>query len=242
MRGSRQADSLFAVNPVTGRTIIEVSLDDYMDFFHEWDNATFRKRDMHPELAEFLDLCSEEIPLRLKLEILFAVRFGAEDPAREQQIRGSYENYYKDQDRIEFRRLKAIYAQSAVLFLVAAGIILVHAVLRRLLAESLFADVAVEGTLIGGWVLMWEAFHMVFFEGRAPLRRNRELKRFLRAELNFRHGAGDGAEGGMDVGADSDAHADADANVDADANADASANANASAHADVESGFDGGRG
>lgn len=56
---------LYRKNEETGRIIIDIALDDYLDFFHEWDNSTFKKRDIHTDLAEFLDLCSEDIPLLL---------------------------------------------------------------------------------------------------------------------------------------------------------------------------------
>ncbi|MDD2296456.1 MAG: hypothetical protein PHR10_08175, partial [Sphaerochaetaceae bacterium] len=73
-RGFEHNFPLYRVNPETQRVIIDIAIDRYVDYFHEWDNAVFRKRDLHPELAEFLDLCSEEIPLRKALEINFCIK------------------------------------------------------------------------------------------------------------------------------------------------------------------------
>lgn len=73
MKKTNKYEMLYRKNHNTGRIIIDIALDDYLDFFHEWDNSAFRKRDIHAELAQFLDLCSEDIPLRKKLEIVFSL-------------------------------------------------------------------------------------------------------------------------------------------------------------------------
>ena len=62
-------ESAYKVNKETGRCVIELALDGYHDFFHEWDNASYKRRDLHPELTGFLDMCSEDIPLKKELEI-----------------------------------------------------------------------------------------------------------------------------------------------------------------------------
>lgn len=61
MKNSNKYEMLYRKNYNTGRIIIDIALEDYLEFFHEWDNSVFKKRDIHIELAEFLDLCSEDI-------------------------------------------------------------------------------------------------------------------------------------------------------------------------------------
>jgi hypothetical protein len=50
----------------------------------------------------------------------------------------------------------------------------------------LLSKIMVEGVLIGAWVFTWESFHMLFFETLEPMKRRRELKRFLDAKIGFR--------------------------------------------------------
>ena len=64
IKKTKKYETIYRRNKSTGRVIIDIALDDYIEFFHEWDNSTIKKRDIHPELAEFLDLCSEDISLR----------------------------------------------------------------------------------------------------------------------------------------------------------------------------------
>ena len=39
MKREKKQESLYRVNATTGNTIIEISLEDYGEFFHEWDNT-----------------------------------------------------------------------------------------------------------------------------------------------------------------------------------------------------------
>jgi hypothetical protein len=116
-------EALYRRNIETGRIIIDVSLEDYYEFFHEWDNSAFKKRDIHPELAEFLDLCSEDIPLRKKLQIVFSLSATKTSKEKEEQIRTSYLNYYNSLYRLETRKTKKIVRVSVVLLLISLAFI-----------------------------------------------------------------------------------------------------------------------
>ena len=104
MKKVNKYETLYRKNNDTGRIIIDIALEDYLEFFHEWDNSVFRKRDIHPELAEFLDLCSEDIPLRKKIEIVFTMNTDEISIEKEEQIRISYKNYYNSLQRLESRK------------------------------------------------------------------------------------------------------------------------------------------
>ena len=73
---------------------------------------------MHPELAEFLDICSEDIPLREKLEIVFSIN-SPKDLEKEELIRISYQNYYSYIERSESRKVRRFIRNSAVLLFIS---------------------------------------------------------------------------------------------------------------------------
>lgn len=64
---------IYDKNPVTGNYIIEVALDKYTDVFNDWDHASYKKRDMDPDLAYFLEDCADDIPSKHKFDICFYV-------------------------------------------------------------------------------------------------------------------------------------------------------------------------
>jgi hypothetical protein len=178
--------SLYRVNSENNRVVIEIAMNNYVEFFHEWDNAVFRKRDIHPELADFLDLCSEDIPIKRKLEIEFCIKNRAEDLEKEKLIVASYRNYYNSQNRLIMRNIRRLLRTSLLLFFIALGFIALHIILSTELNEHVFPRILMEGVLIGGWVFMWEALHMAIFQSLDPLKRRQEFNRFLNAEIKFR--------------------------------------------------------
>ncbi len=178
---------MYRVNPETHRVVIDIALDRYLDYFHEWDNSAFRKRDLHPELADFLDLCSEEIPIRKKLELSFWIKNRKEeDTEKENVLVASYRNYYEAQLHMVGRNLLRHVKFSLILFLLAVGFIALYFVVSKSEGEHLLSQIMVEGVLIGAWVFTWESFHMIFFETMDPMKRRKELKRFLDAKIGFR--------------------------------------------------------
>jgi len=178
--------SLYRVNPENNRVVIEIAMNNYVEFFHEWDNAIFRKRDIHPELAEFLDLCSEDIPIKRKLEIEFCIKNRAEDLEKEKLIVASYRNYYNSQNRLIIRNLRRLLRTSLFLFLISFGFITLHILFGTNLNEQVLPRIIMEGVLIGGWVFMWEALHMAVFESLDPLKRRQEYNRYLNADIKFK--------------------------------------------------------
>lgn len=174
-------------NKETGRIIIDIALDNYQEFFHEWDNSVFKKRDIHPELAEFLDLCSEDIPLRKSLEIIFTLNTSEYNADKEEQIHVSYKNYYSSLNRLETRKVKRIIRISTILLVISLTLLFVYGFFSNRAANNIISNVLLESLLIGGWVFAWEAVHLLFLDILAPFRRHREIKRLFEAVISFKY-------------------------------------------------------
>lgn len=178
--------SLYRVNPINNRLIIEIAISDYMEFFHEWDNAVFRKRDIHPELVEFLDLCSSEIPLKKQFDIEFCLDISVEDLEKEKLIVASYRNYYNSKNRLIVRAIQRLLRYSLILLLISLGFMVLNVILNSHPSTQVFPMILMEGVRIGSWVFMWEAFHTAFMQSLDPFKRRREFNRFLKANITFR--------------------------------------------------------
>lgn len=180
-------EATFKRNPENGRIVIEVSLNHYLEFFHEWDNAVFKKRDMHPELAAFLEECSEDIPFKEELEIQFYLETGAADPQQEETIRTSFKNFYNALICWEKKETKLIVLNSGILLLIAFTLLLLYTVLSGRSSDAIISSVLMESLLIGGWVLTWEAFHGIAIDIIQPFKRRQALKRFYDTAISFRY-------------------------------------------------------
>ncbi|HHX54838.1 MAG TPA: hypothetical protein GX705_00615 [Clostridiales bacterium] len=187
MKKSKNYESLYRKNRNTGRVIIDIALEDYLEFFNEWDNSAFKKRDIHSELLQFLELCSEDIPLRKKLEFVFSLNSAEAIKEKEEQIRISFRNYFYSIQRLEKRKTNRFIRNSLVLLFIALMLLTLYGFMSRYTPSNILTKVLLESLLIGGWVFAWEAVHLLFIDIIEPLRRRRELDRFLDAEINFQY-------------------------------------------------------
>lgn len=187
MKKSKKYESLYRKNRNTGRVIIDIALEDYLEFFNEWDNSVFKKRDIHSELLQFLELCSEDIPLRKKLEFVFSLNSAEAIKEKEEQIRISFRNYFYSIQRLEKRKTNRFIRNSLVLLFIALMLLTLYGFMSRYTPSNILNKVLLESLLIGGWVFAWEAVHLLFIDIIEPLRRRRELDRFLDAEINFQY-------------------------------------------------------
>lgn len=178
-------ESAYKVNKETGRCIIELALDGYHDFFHEWDNASYKRRDLHPELTSFLDMCSEDIPMKKEVEIRIEIGNESRSEAMEAQIRQSYENYYSFFIKQKKKKIKRNFRSSALLALVGIAFIFLYSLLSTDLPNSIWVDVPLKGLYIGGYVFFWEALYNGYFGSKELIYRNKELARLRRADLQF---------------------------------------------------------
>lgn len=180
-------ENLYRIDHKTGRIIIDISLGDYLEFFHEWDNATFRKRDIHADLAQFLDVCSEDIPIKKQLAIVFTLTNVERKSDTEDQIRISYLNYYKNHRRLENKKAKRFLRTSIISLGLSIILLFTYGVLIKQEPKSVLHRTILESLLIGGWVFAWEAVHLLFIDIIQPFHRRKEIKRFLDTEIRFRY-------------------------------------------------------
>ena len=177
--------SMYDTNIATGAFLIEVNLKHYIDFYHEWDNARFKKRDIHPELAEFLLECSEEIPGKESVEVSFCVEARQRNEEQEQRLKESYSQYFSLAQSTSRRSVLRLISNVLISVVIAALLLVFAEVLSDILTEGLFSTVLIEGFYVGGWVFLWEAVYALAFELPGKIRSCNILKRLLYAPLSF---------------------------------------------------------
>lgn len=180
-------ESAYRKNEETGRYIIEIALDGYLDFFHEWDNTSFKRRDMHPELAEFLDMCAEDIPEKEDLEIHFCVGVKEADLQSEKRIRQSYEHYYDYFAKIKKKKIRGNFQSSLAMAVIGIILIFLNSLLVKDLPHEIWYEVPLKGLYIGGYVFFWEALYNGYFGSKELISRKRTLERLKRANLTFQY-------------------------------------------------------
>jgi hypothetical protein len=160
-------------------------VDDYTDIFNGWDPSPVRRRDLDPDLVDFLEQCASDIPVEFPVELQFYVPEAKCDKDKETRtIEGiknnfSFTAHFIGKELEEIRRKVLRYAIASLAFL-SIGYISRHYV-----DPNMFTTILTEGISIGGWVFLWEAFSLSFFSGQEIHNRLKGYRRFQESKITF---------------------------------------------------------
>ena len=181
-------NEVYVQNPETRDLIIEILLEKPIYLFNEWDNASFKRRDLDPDLIYFLEECSQEIPLRYGLQLNIAITEEERDSEREDNIKKGIKTQYTHYLRAERRNLKQLYVRVLLYVVTSFSLLLLASVLNETLQIRPLTTTLVEGFNVGGWVFAWEAISSFSFHRGKIVRKIKEYERFLRAPIQFQYG------------------------------------------------------
>ena len=179
--------SIFPYDAESGTFTIEITIDHYDEIFNEWDPSPFRRRDLHPDLTDYLDYCSKEIPLKYPIRISIEVPEEKRNAAAEKMV----EQGFRNNIRMDIFQLNKEIGKSntlAIAEMVFAFFFLFTAYyLMGFAVDNIFYRAAIEGISIWGWVLEWQGI-LGFFFAKPDYRRQKKLfARYLDAELVFKN-------------------------------------------------------
>ena len=169
----------------SGKILLDIDLDTYADIYEEWDYSPQKRRDIDEDLFNYLMECSGEIPAKESLVIRFHLPSDICNEKREDNALKGLNRYlvYKYQKN-KYLRKKAYrqllgYGLSGLVFLVMGFI------LRSILKSHPIAVILHEGLIIGGWVLFWECFSILFFKDAYLRETQRHVGRLLKSKVRF---------------------------------------------------------
>ena len=171
----------------TGAYIIEVGLRKYTDVFNEWDPAPFKRRDLDPDLVQFLEECSSEIPMKFPLLLLFHLPEEKHSSDSEEWIITGVNSFFNHTKDLMLKKIKQ--ANRRILFDTLLGFLFLFLaiILEKIFQVHFLLKILLEGVFIGGWVFLWEAFYCFFFENRGLYSNLKQYKRFSRATIHFKY-------------------------------------------------------
>ncbi|KJF28756.1 hypothetical protein TZ02_00975 [Clostridium aceticum] len=178
-------NEVYPLNTTTGKLMIEIHLEQYIYLFNEWDNASFKRRDLDPDLIYFLEECSQEIPLKHDIELNITITEEKRDLIKEKNIIKGFRNQYIHYLRLEKRNLKELFMRALLYVVTAFALIFTASMLEGTLKEHPVSTTLLEGFYVGGWVFAWEAISSFSFHSGSLRRKIKEYKRFLRAPIHF---------------------------------------------------------
>jgi len=173
-----------------GEVVIEVAAERVEDLYHDFTKqAPYIRRDLEPQLADYLIESAREVGPRHDLEIRIVLEVPP-DPAWRERILASIPSYFGyliDAERLALRRL---FRRSLVFFgvgfaLVTLAVWVKLAVVKPPAAAqpSVVKEVLGEGLSIAAWVAMWEALAAFLVDWLPRHHETLLLRRLARARL-----------------------------------------------------------
>lgn len=188
--GRRQVDAaigkVYRTHEPSGAYFIEVALDSYESLFNDWDPAPFKRRDMDPDLRDYLQDCGRDIPLRHPVHLLFSLPAESHDPQAERRARQGVQRYFVFEVNALRARLSRLWHEVLVYLALAVVLLVVTAVLAPLAEAGLGWQILYQGLTIGAWVFAWESVSTFAFTRTRLTRALRRWKRLADAEITFR--------------------------------------------------------
>ena len=170
--------------------LIEIRLREARQLFHTLDPAPFRRKDLDPVAAQYIEEALREIgpsrPFKLVVHLPAAEAAG-EDARLLPEAVGNYFRYRADQSRIELRRLLARGLMSLGVGIVFLALCLS---LRASLALHPGSSMIAEGLLIIGWVGLWRPVEIFLYDWWPIWRQRRRFDALARAQVAVESVAG----------------------------------------------------
>ncbi|NCB39457.1 MAG: hypothetical protein EOM80_11875 [Erysipelotrichia bacterium] len=147
-----------------GKAIIDISVESINDLFNSFDKkATFTKRELDQDFAEYVVDCVKEIG-----DNGFIVRIIVDreyNMLQENILRKAMVNFFSYLHDVELRNLRREFRKFSLLMLL--GILLMFVVSTYKLPDTpeieMWKKILQEGVIIAAWVAFWEAFTSLIF-------------------------------------------------------------------------------
>ncbi|MGM0498838.1 MAG: hypothetical protein ACQERL_01355 [Bacillota bacterium] len=184
---SYQLRYIYHTNRHNNAYLIELNLDKYEDLFNSWDGSELDRKELDPELSQFLERASYELPIKENIELCFYLPEDKKNKKMEADSKATIKNNFRmnlffiDQNLKNNNKKIATYISMGVLFLITAYIIPENKDL------SLLISLLMEGLFVGGWVFLWEAFSIFFFGSRELKNKKKRYFRYLDSKIVFEY-------------------------------------------------------
>ena len=169
--------------------ILRLSVHKYTDIFDTLDNYPIRKRDIHPDVTNYLEECSFDIPLSRNIKIEFRIRDELRNADLEERTRKGIHNYFLYQRELIRKNSNANIIKSLVYLLVFFILIAFTFTLETIQypINRVFFRTVLEGLSIGSWVFLWEAIAVLAFKNRKYRYLRKVYQRLSNTHLIFKY-------------------------------------------------------
>ncbi|PAT01196.1 hypothetical protein CI105_08095 [Candidatus Izimaplasma bacterium ZiA1] len=177
---------IFKYNEEKNEFLLEMSLNNFDEMFDDWDASIIRKKDLDPELVDYLIEAVTELPYKAKIGISFRLHKKHKDIRLEEITKTVFTNYFTYQIHLKNRQVYRLLKRASIYLILGFIFILFAYNLENNTTEILF-DVLAEGLFIGGWVFVWESISLLFFKIKSVLSITKKYSKIINSRIYFNY-------------------------------------------------------
>ena len=176
---------LYTYNQIDKSYDIEIAIDQYQDVFNTWDAAPLKRKDIEPDLMEYLEQAGHDIPLKKKVSIVFVMPKEMRDQKKEAFTKEAFDMQFKYMISIKNKDINFNYRRMFTFIIASIVLITINYFFKGQATSDFVETLLLEGMLIGGWFLLWNAFSIAVLDNY-KLRKTRKIfARYLKSDILF---------------------------------------------------------
>lgn len=177
---------LYTYNQQTQSYDIEIAIDQYQDVFNTWDAAPLKRKDVEPDLMEYLEQAGHDLPLKKQLNIVFIMPKEARDSKKEAFTKEAFEMQFKYMISIKNKDINFNYRRMLTFVIASILLIASNFFLKDVATSEFLETLILEGMLIGGWFLLWNAFSIAVLDNYKLRKIRKIFARYLKSDIIFK--------------------------------------------------------
>ncbi len=167
-----------------GYSIIEINIDKLDELFHSLDHSVIHKKDLDPNVDQYIFESVEELGTSKK-RIAFFCKNGCDElkniDIAERGVR-QYFNY-----RYDFYKghLQSKMFQAVISLIIGTGFLFLYVFLSNLHTDNMTVGVIEEGFLIIGWVALWKPIEILLYDWRIEFKKYKIYSEITRTDISI---------------------------------------------------------
>jgi hypothetical protein len=166
--------------------LLEMSINNFYEIFHDWDGSAIRKKDLDPDMVDYMIEAVTELPRKAKITIVFNIRQQNQNKALEDIAIIALKNYFEFRIFINNRKVQRLF-KFAALYLIFGFCFILSANQLSNYLDTVTSSVFSEGLFIGGWVFVWESISLSFFKSSQVRIESKRFKRIMNSSVQYKY-------------------------------------------------------
>lgn len=177
---------IYRYDKETQAYMLDMAINNFYEIFHDWDGSTIRKKDLDPDMVDYMIEAVTELPRKAKIGIVFNIRQHNHNKYLEEVAVIALQNYFRFLIFVNQKKTRRL-IKTAVLYLTFGFTFIFCANQLQGFLQTISSSVFSEGLFIGGWVFVWESISILFFKTRSIRNESKRFEKIRHSEVYYEY-------------------------------------------------------